>query len=81
MFRKNRFQCKQCEYITRIQYQKKYQEDNKDYIREHKKIYMKSKNNFYVPRPRIKKIIEPNNSVTPLSIKDIKLFIKMDFLL
>lgn len=90
MFRKNRKTCKQCEYITRKQYQIKYQEDNKEYIRDHKRIYMKSKNNFYVPVTRKKKTRKPHirNSinmypikVTPLNIKDIELFIKMDFLL
>lgn len=89
-FRKYRKTCKHCEYTTRINYQIKYQEDNKERIRIHKSIYMKSKN-FYIPvlrkkKSRIPHICNPQTvdmnppDVVPLSVKDIYLTIKVEFL-
>jgi len=78
-FRKNRRKCIKCEYTTRKTYIQKYQKDNKQKISEYNKIYQKSKNWYYKPKPKKLKIIKP--LVKPLSEEDIRLHINFDLLL
>ncbi len=75
-FRKNRRTCIKCEYTTRKAYLQKYKKDNKQKISEYNKIYQKSKNWYYIPKPKIIKPI-----VKPLSEKDIDMIFNFDFLL
>ncbi len=91
-FRRNRKACKKCEYQSRKEYLKKYQEDNKQKLNQYNNIYQKSKNWYYIPsratldaghlpRERKPKIIIDKDKVRTLSEKDIHLIIKFDFLI
>ena len=79
--RKNRKTCIKCEYQTRKDYLKKYQQDNKEKINQYNNMYLKSKNYYYKPKPKKPKIIVDKDKVRTLSDKDIDLIIKLDFLL
>jgi hypothetical protein len=80
-FRKNRKTCVKCEYTTRKTYLQKYKKDNRNKINEHNRIYQKSKNWYYVPKPKKPKIIIDKNRVRTLSEKDIDMIFNFDFLL
>ena len=80
-FRKNRKTCIKCEYQTRKDYLKKYQQENREKLKLYNQIYQKSKNYYYKPRERKPKIIVDKDKVRTLSEKDIDLNIKLDFLL
>lgn len=80
-FRKNRKTCINCEYTTRCDYLKKYKKDNRHKINEYNKIYQKSKNWYYTPKPKIIKPIIDKNRVMTLSEKDINMIFNFDFLL
>ena len=60
-FRKNSKKCYKCEYATRKIYINKYQKENKERLREYNRIFQKSKNYYYIPKPKIIKpvIIKP----------------------
>jgi len=74
-FRKNRKTCIKCEYKTRKTYIQKYQKDNKQKISEYNKIYQKSKNWYYKPKPKKPKIIKPKIH------KELDIFLSFDLLL
>ena len=80
-FRKNRKTCIKCEYTTRIEYHKKYRNDNKEKLNQYNNIYLKSKNWLYVPIPKKPKIIIDKNKVRTLIEKDINLNIVLDLFL
>ncbi len=89
-FRKNRRTCIKCEYTTRKAYIQKYQKDNKERLKEYNNIYQKSKNWYYIPKPKIIKPIVGKNiifsnrcstPVKPLSEKDIDMNFNFDYLL
>ena len=80
-FRKNSKTCSKCEYKSRKEYHKKYRNDNKEKLNEYNKIFQKSKNYYYKPRPKKPKIIKDKNKVRALIEKDIDLNIKLIFIL
>ena len=80
-FRKNRKTCIKCEYQTRKDYLIKYRNDNREKLNQYNNIYLKSKNWFYVPKPKKPKIIIDKNKVRTLLEKDINLNIELDLIL
>ena len=71
-FRKNRKTCIKCEYATRKTYINKYQKENKKRLREYNRIFQKSKNYYYIPKPKI---------IKPTTHKELNLFLTIDLLL
>ena len=80
-FRKNRKTCIKCEYQTRKDYLKKYRNNNREKLNQYNNIYQKSKNLFYVSKPKKPKIIIDKNKVRTLIEKDINLNIELDLIL
>jgi len=67
-FRKNRKTCIKCEYTTRKTYLKKYRNEHRIKLNEYNREFQKSKNWYYVPKPKPICVPKINNKNLDLNI-------------